>query len=241
MSRTAARRLGFETPEQALGAPITLDRDTTQSVRIAGVVDDIYVRFSEAKTADPVVYHYNPSAFRVAIAQTAPSQVAEVEDALTAVWKDLDATNRPDVHSYSDFVAQRYAAPMKEGSGILGLIAGLVVLISCLGLLGIATYMVQTRTREVGIRKALGATAPSIVTLLSKEMLWLIGPAVVVGLPVAWFLNRMWLQGWAYRIDLGAWTFVLSAAATVALALLAIAPQVLRASRLSPATTLRSE
>ena len=241
VSRTATRALGFEAPEQAVGAPLTLDRDTTRSVRIAGVVDDIYVRLSEAKTADPVVYHYNPSAFRVALAQTTPGRTAEVEDALTAVWRGLDATHLPEVRSYSEFVVQRYAAPMTEASGVLGLIAGLVVLISCLGLLGIATYTVQTRIREVGIRKALGATVPSIVSLLSKDLMWLIGAAVVAGLPLAWALNRMWLQSWAYRIDLGVGTFALSAVAMVALALLAIAPQALRAARANPATTLRSE
>jgi len=82
---------------------------------------------------------------------------------------------------------------------------------------------------------------PSIVSLLSKELLWLVGTAVGAGLPVAWVLNRFWLQAIAYRIDLGMWTFVLCALAMVALALLAIAPQAFRTALLNPATTLRSE
>ena len=120
-------------------------------------------------------------------------------------------------------------------------VAGLAVLISCLGLLGIATYTVQTRVREVGIRKALGATVGNLVTLLSKNFLGLVGAAVVLGLPVAWWVNRLWLRGYAYRIDLGVWPFVLSAAGLLALALIAIGSQTVRAARIDPAQTLRDE
>jgi putative ABC transport system permease protein len=111
-------------------------------------------------------------------------------------------------------------------------------LIGGLELLGIATYTVQTRTREIGIRKALGAAVPSVVGLLSKEFLWLVGAAVELSLPLAWWLNRLWLRSFAYRIDLGVWTFVLSGAGLLALALLAIRSQTVRAARTDPATIL---
>jgi len=100
---------------------------------------------------------------------------------------------------------------------------------------------VQTRTKEIGIRKALGATAASIIRLVSADVLRLIGIAVLFGVPVAWWINRLWLQGFAYRIDLDPWTFALAAAAIAGLALLALAPQAMQAARLNPAQTLREE
>jgi len=124
---------------------------------------------------------------------------------------------------------------------VLGLVAALAALISGLGLLGIATHEVQTRTKEIGIRKALGATAASIIRLVSADVLRLIGIAVLFGVPVAWWINRLWLQGFAYRIDLDPWTFALAAAAIAGLALLALAPQAMQAARLNPAQTLREE
>ena len=177
----------------------------------------------------------------MALAQVAPRQEDAALGALRDTWGRFDDTNPPDIRPYHEVVRERFVAPVADAGGILGLVAGLSVLISCLGLLGIATYTVQTRTREIGIRKALGATVPSIVGLLSTDFLWLIGAAVVVGLPVAWGLNHLWLQNLAYRIEIGVWTFGMSAAAMICLALLAIGSQTVRAARLDPATTLRDE
>ena len=241
LNETAVRELGFASPQQALGQPLTLEHDTTQTVRVIGVVEDFQFHFFEEKSARPAVLHYNPSNFRVALAQVVPGQEDAALTALRDTWGRFDDTNPPDIRPYHDVVRERFVTPMAEAGGILGLVAGLSVLISCLGLLGIATYTVQTRTREIGIRKSLGATVPSIVGLLSKDFLWLIGTAVAMGLPVAWGLNRLWLQNLAYRIEIGAWTLVVSAAAMVALALLAIGSQTVRAARLDPTRTLRDE
>ena len=240
LNETAVQDLGFASPQEALGQPVTLGSDPSRNVRITGVVEDFQYFFLEQKTR-PIVLHYNPSDFQVALAQVASGQEQAPLEELTATWRQFDATNPPNVRRYREVYSERFAAPLADASFVLGLVAGLAVLISCLGLLGIATYSVQTRIREVGIRKALGATVPSIVSLLSKELLWLVGTAVGAGLPVAWVLNRFWLQAIAYRIDLGMWTFVLCALAMVALALLAIAPQAFRTALLNPATTLRSE
>jgi putative ABC transport system permease protein len=240
LNETAVQELGYETPQAALGQPITLGSDTTGAVRIAGVIEDFQYIFLEQKTR-PVVLHYSPSDFQVALAQVPPGQEQAMIERLTATWRDFDATNPPSVRGYQDVYGDRFAAPIADASFVLGLVAGLAVLISCLGLLGIATYTVQTRIREIGIRKALGASVPNILRLLSKDFVGLIGIAVVAGLPVAWWMNRLWLQNIPYRIELGAWTFVLCAAGMLALALLAIGPQTLRAARTSPARTLRQE
>jgi putative ABC transport system permease protein len=240
LNETAAEDLGFESPQAALGQPITLGSDSTESVRIAGVVEDFQYFFLEQKTR-PIVLHYSPSDFQVAIAQVVSGNEQGILASLTTTWRQFDATNPPSVRHYRDVYGDRFAAPLADASFVLGLVAGLAILISCLGLLGIATYTVKTRLREIGVRKAMGASVQSILRLLSKDFVGLIAVAIIVGLPVAWWINRLWLQAVAFRIDLDAWTFVLCAAGLLAFALLAIGPQTLRAARLNPAITLRDE
>jgi putative ABC transport system permease protein len=242
ISETAARRLGFETPQAALGESLTLTRmRSVQDVQVAGVVRDLYLSFMEGPN-HPVVSQYDPSRFRIAMVQVADGQEEAVHEALTAVWSRLSAGGPLQARSYRALIASTSAvAPLRDAGWVLGLVAALAALISGLGLLGIATHEVQTRTREIGIRKALGASVTSVVRLLSTDALRLVGAAILLGLPVAWWINRIWLQGFAYRIDLDPWTFALGSAAIAGLALLALAPQALRAARTDPAETLREE
>jgi len=240
INEAAARQVGFDSPQDALGHTFTVKEDTTQTIRIAGVVRNFNYSFIDA-ASKPLIFHYNPSKFNVALARVTAGHERDVFSSLEQVWTRFDTADPFRAQVYQELIRNNRIAPMRDIGGILALVAGLAVLISCLGLLGIATYTVQTRTREIGIRKALGATVPSIVGLLSKNFLWLIGTAVAVGLPIAWGLNRLWLQNLAYRIEIGVWTFVLSAAAMIGLALLAIGSQTVRAARTDPATTLRDE
>ena len=236
-NEAATRALGFESAKSALGAPVMID--TTQ-VRIAAITPNFYTRFTESPNL-PVVFRYDPVEFRAVIAEVTPSQEQAALTALSTTWQQFDSVNPPDVRLYDEIVRSGIVTPIAEAGGVLALAAALAALIGCLGLLGIATYTVQTRTREIGIRKALGATAPSVVGLLSKEFLWLVGAAVGLGLPLAWWLNRLWLRGFAYRIELGVWTFALSAVGLGVLAFLAVGSQTVRAARLDPARTLRDE
>ena len=242
ISETTTRRLGFASPQAALGEPLTLTRlGRVQDVQVAGVVRDLYLSFRE-RPRQPVVFQYDPSRFRIAMVQVADGQDEAVHEALTAVWSRLSTGGPLQARSYRTLIASTSAvAPLRDAGWVLGLVAALAALISGLGLLGIATHEVQTRTKEIGIRKALGATAASIIRLVSADVLRLIGIAVLFGVPVAWWINRLWLQGFAYRIDLDPWTFALAAAAIAGLALLALAPQAMQAARLNPAQTLREE
>ncbi|MCS3858684.1 ABC transporter permease [Salinibacter ruber] len=236
-NEAATRALGFESAKSALGAPVMMD--TTQ-VRIAAITPNFYTRFTESPNL-PVVFRYDPVEFRAVIAEVTPSQEQAALTALSNTWQQFDSVNPPEVRRYDEIVRSGIVMPIAEAGGVLALVAALAALIGCLGLLGIATYTVQTRTREIGIRKALGATVPSVVGLLSKDFLWLVGAAVGLGLPLAWWLNRLWLRGFAYRIELGVWKFALSAVGLGVLAFLAVGSQTVRAARLDPARTLRDE
>lgn len=240
MNETAARQLGFREPKDALGQPLTLQRfRTSWTVRVAGIVQDFYFAVSR-EPSRPLVFHYNPDWFQVALARVTSAQEQSMLATLEETWRQFDSTNPANIQLHESLRRDEVAG-LKDGGTILAFVAGLAVLISCLGLLGIATYTVQTRTHEIGIRKALGATVPSLVSLLSRDFLWLIAAAVALGLPVGWWLNRLWLRSYAYRIELGVWTFILSAAGLLVLALLAIGSQTVRAARLDPSTVLRDE
>ncbi len=119
--------------------------------------------------------------------------------------------------------------------------AGLAILISCLGLFGLATFTAQKRQKEIGIRKVIGASVNSIVFMLSKDFLKLVLLAVVIAFPLAWWLMSQWLQGFAYRTNIGAEVFLVTGASVVCITLLTISVQAIRAALTNPVKSLRSE
>ncbi len=145
--------------------------------------------------------------------------------------------------SYSflaDDLAAQYRAEERLAS-VFGLFAGLAILIACLGLFGLAAYTAQRRTKEIGVRKVLGASVPSIVALLSKDFLKLVGIAFVIAAPVAYWAMSTWLEVFAYRIEIGAGVFLLAGLLALVIALLAVSSHALRAARANPTEALRSE
>jgi putative ABC transport system permease protein len=114
-------------------------------------------------------------------------------------------------------------------------------LLSCLGLFGLATFTAEQRTKEIGVRKVLGASVGSVVALLSKDFLKLVLLAIVIASPVAYYFMDQWLSDFAYRVELKGWVFVAAASAAVILAFLTIGFQSLRAALMDPVDSLRSE
>lgn len=119
--------------------------------------------------------------------------------------------------------------------------AGLSILLCCLGLFGVATFAAQQRTKEIGIRKVLGASVSSIVTLLSKDFLKLVGIAILIAAPIAWYAMNRWLQGFAYKIDIAWWVFALAGGLAIGIALLTVSFQSIKAALMNPVKSLRSE
>jgi len=121
------------------------------------------------------------------------------------------------------------------------LFATLAIIISCLGLLGLVLFAAEQRTREIGIRKVLGASLPQIVTLFSVDFLGLVGLAFLIAAPVAWFFMNSWLHDFAYRIPLSAWIFAGAGGAVAVVAMLTVSYQAVRAAMANPVNSLRSE
>ena len=135
---------------------------------------------------------------------------------------------------------QQYATEVRT-SMLSRCFAGLAILISCLGLFGLATFTAQRRQKEIGIRKVIGASVNSIVSIFSAEFLQLVFVAVLIAFPISWWLMRQWLQGFAYRVSIGVDVFLVAGASVVGIALVTVAYQAIKAATLNPVKSLRSE
>ncbi len=161
-------------------------------------------------------------------------------EAPRATWGRF-VTGRPLLYSFlDDQLAALYEAEQHLAQ-IFFVFVLLAILIACLGLFGLAAFTAQQRTKEIGIRKVLGASVPSIVALLSKDFLKLVLVAFVIAMPVAYYAMSTWLEDFAYRIDLGPWVFVGAGVLALVIALATVSSQALRAAWANPVKALRSE
>ncbi|GHB70432.1 ABC transporter permease [Persicitalea jodogahamensis] len=159
---------------------------------------------------------------------------------LKTVWKK-QFPNYPFEYSFLDEAFDKTYRKEIQTSRVFGLFAGLSVFISCLGLLGLVAFTAEQRTKEIGVRKVLGASVASIVALLSRDFLKPILIALIVAAPIAWYGMDTWLQDFAYRIDVPIWSFVLAGSLAALVAFLTMSYQAIRAARVNPVKSLRSE
>jgi putative ABC transport system permease protein len=168
---------------------------------------------------------------------------ANVQEGIAAVekvWRDF-VPDRPFEYEFLSVQYQNlYEAEQRQGQ-LFVIFAGLAILIACLGLFGLATFNTLQRVKEVGIRKVLGASIPSILTLLSQEFVVLIVVANVLAWPVAWYFLDIWLGSFAYHITMDITAYILAGIAAVLIALITVSTQVVRAAAANPANTLRYE
>lgn len=155
-------------------------------------------------------------------------------------WKSM-APGMPFSYQFLDEAFDNmYRAEQRIGKVALSF-AILAILIACLGLFGLATYMAEQRTKEIGVRKVLGASVPDIISMLSKDFVKLVLIAAVIAFPVAWFAMNKWLQEFAYRIDIGWWVFMIAGLAAIVIALVTVSFQAIKAAIANPVKSLRTE
>jgi ABC-type antimicrobial peptide transport system permease subunit len=145
-----------------------------------------------------------------------------------------------DYHFVDEGYAQKFALEMLIGK-LAGIFAVLAIFISCLGLFGLAAYMAEQRTREIGIRKVLGASVSQVLLLLSGDFILLVGISCIIASPVAFYFSHQWLQGYYYRITIGPGVFVLSGLVAMAITVVTISFQAVKAALMNPVNSLRSD
>jgi putative ABC transport system permease protein len=173
------------------------------------------------------------------------AQTADLKKTIASIersWKTIIPYRPFSYFFVDDMFDRQYRAEDRFGRLFL-YFAVLAIFISCLGLLGLASYSTAQRTKEIGVRKVLGASVSGIVRLLSKDFLVLVGVAFLVATPVSFFLMKSWLEGFAYRVNIYSawWMFATGGLAAVAIAMLTISFQSIRAALSNPVKSLRSE
>jgi len=237
VNETAVQVNGWGRPEEAIGK--TMRRSPELVYRVVGVFED-YHHFSLRQQIEPVFLRLQPATSEYAAMQVAPGQVSAALDHLRHTWSELYPAY-PTEHFFLDADFERQYQAEQRLASIFGGFAGLALFVACLGLLGLAAFMVRQRRKEISVRKVLGATASDLIGLLSKDFLALIGIAFVVAAPLAYVGAQQWLQNFAYRVELGPWLLLGAGLVVTLLALGTVSVQAVRAVFLDPATTLRDE
>ncbi|AUD03406.1 ABC transporter permease [Spirosoma pollinicola] len=165
---------------------------------------------------------------------------SSVAGQMERIWKRY-LPDQPFHYSYLDADWGALYQSEQVAQRLFGVFAMLAIFIACMGLLGLAMYVIRLRTKEIGVRKVLGASTPGLVALLSKDFLKLVLIAIVIATPIAWYVMDRWLQDFAYHIDIEWWVFVVAGLLAVGIALLTVSFQSIRAALMNPVKSLRSE
>jgi putative ABC transport system permease protein len=236
LNESASRLMGFKKIEDAINDQIFFWGDT---FRIVGVLKD-YHQESLKKGFDPLIFRYNkaPGGF-----YSIKFNTGTVKESLTQFeeeWKAVFPGN-PFVHFFlDDHFNQQYKADQQFGK-VFGIFSGLAIFIACLGLFGLSSLTVLQRTKEIGVRKVLGASVSGILRLMSKDYLVLMLVSMLLAFPLAWWIMDSWLQSFANRIPLAWWIFALPGFVVTVIALLTVGVHTLKAANVNPVQSLRYE
>lgn len=241
VNRTAAKKFGFE-PTEAVGRHVYTDWQGQQfAYEIVGVIED-YHQSSLKDAIGPIMLEMPGEANNYAymVASVHAKQLNKAVAALQRTWKTL-AGGTPFEYSFLDEDIQKQYTNDYRLSGIITSFSSIAILISCLGLYGLSSYLAERRIKEIGVRKIMGASVGQIVRLVSSEFVWLIMVAVVISVPLAWCAMTEWLSGFAYRIAIDAWVFIIAGSTAFIIALITVSFESMRAAAGNPLHALRSE
>lgn len=206
---------------------------------IIGVVKDFYFA-SMQKEIQPAIFYYQPDNYRRMYVKTTGKDAPKAIAAAEQEWKKYNAGFTFDYVFLNDSYDKLYKSEERTGT-LFNLFAVLAIFISCLGLLGLATYTAQIRTKEIGVRKVLGASVSGIIKLLTKDFVVLVLIAIGIATPIAWFAMSRWLQDYAYKINIGWSVFVVAGALSITIAIFTISFQAIKAAIANPVKSLRTE
>jgi putative ABC transport system permease protein len=227
------------TAHEALGQYL-IDSEDSANLKIVGVVKN-YNHMMLIVDMSPMMLIYNPEKTIMAQVTFPPGRTKEgkyiVEQAFTTVNPGMVA----DIENFDTQLAFYYNLLFGDIVTVVGIATVLALIIACLGLLGIATYTIETRTKEVGIRKVLGATGKQLVVQLSKGFMSILLISIVIALPLAYFLNNLWLQEFAFRVPISIGVMSFGVIILLVLGMITIGSQTYRATKINPVDSLRNE
>ena len=236
LNESAAKLLGFEDFNKAINEKFFSAGDT---VTLVGIVNN-YHHQGLQKAIDPMIFRLRPNARQAYSLKIKTSNVPATIASVQKTWNKFFPADPFNYYFLDDLFDQQYKADQSFGK-IFGLFAFLAIIIACFGLLGLSAYNVLQRTKEIGIRKVLGASVQNVLYILSKDFITLVLIAFVIAVPVTWFIMHNWLQDFAYRINIQIWVFAVAGVLAILIALLTIGIQALKAAVANPVKSLRTE
>ena len=237
LNETAVRLLGWQ--DDPIGKQIESPAFKNQAVTVIGVVKD-YHSTSLREEMAPLGFIARWRFFYSLVLRIRPEGIAQTLAFLETQWKRFVPEEPFEYHFMDEFMEWVYFDEIRTGK-MLGMFSFLAIFVACLGLFGLAAFMVQSRTKEIGVRKVLGASTSHLVMLLSREFLLLILLANGVAWPIAYYLMRDWLSGFAYQTTLNVVPFVVSAILALTIAFGTVSVQAIRAAQANPINALRDE
>ncbi|MXV14854.1 ABC transporter permease [Hufsiella ginkgonis] len=235
LNEAAVKIMGFKDP---IGQTVTNGDDGKWHV--VGVIPD-FILSSPYEPVSPMIVQgpkawFNVIHLRLNSARATSDNLAKTE----AIFKKYNPDYPPAFKFVDDEYGHKFAEEKRIGT-LSGLFAGLTIVISCLGLFALATYMAENRIKEIGVRKVLGASVSSITTLLSTDFLKLVCISFVVAVPLAWWGMHTWLQSYTYRVPISIWVFAVTGVISVFIAVATISYQAIKAAIANPVKSLRTE
>ena len=237
LNETAVRLLGWE--DDPIGKQIVLPAYDNLSLTVIGVVKD-YHNLTLREEIAPMGFLARWKMFYSLVLRIRPEETAQTLSFLETQWKRF-VPDAPFEHHFLDEIIDWVYFNEQLTGKMLGVFSLLAIFVACLGLFGLAAFMVQSRTKEIGVRKVLGASTPHLVMLLSREFIFLVLLANLIAWPIAYYLMRDWLSGFAYQTDLNVLPFVASAILALIIAFGTVSMQAIRAARSNPIDALRYE
>jgi putative ABC transport system permease protein len=250
LNESAVRQLGFDAPQDAIGqsvdwirpyaAPPTEPQPSYLRSRIIGVVGDFALLGSIRTAVDPTMYFVDPISTPFLSAKVQGQRLPETLQSIDALWRSTGHV-RPIKFEFMGEIMRSWYDGMQIQGGIIGASAGLAIVIACLGLFALAAFTAERRTKEIGVRKAMGASRFDVVRLLlwqfTKPVLW----ANLVAWPLAYWATAQWLSGFAYRVSLPPWLFLSASIVAVLIAWASVAAKAWQAANAQPASALQCE
>jgi len=241
LNESAVKQIGWKDP---LGKFMTYPGNNDQRFKVIGVVEDFDIESIRYPVTPFALFYTASKTYALftsyTIARIRPGNIDNTLSKIRGKWTSFSA-DTPFVYSFLDNEFESLYRNERRMGSVFALFTGLSLFIACLGLFGLAAYTAERRTKEIGIRKVLGATAANVVTLLTKDIARLVLVAAIIAFPVAWWAMSKWLEDFAYRINISPGVFVAAAIVALAIAILTVSFQSLKAAVMNPVGALRSE
>ena len=237
LNETAARKLGWNAPPDAIGMLVEWIEYRGTKGRVRGVVEDFHLQ-SIHEEIEPIVYIHYPIDFSDILIRIRPENVTDTITRIQEVWREVEPLY-PLAYTFLDEDFDSLYRAERQLGTVFAVFAFLAIFVACLGLLGLASFSIQQRTREIGIRKVIGATVSDIVLLLSKDFMKYVLLANVIAWPLAYLSMAQWLQDYAYAAEINFVWFAAGGLVALAIAWLTIGAHALAAAGRNPVNALR--